>query len=111
MKILKRRLNRLEARLLDKSGCRRYSAEWFSYWHQQADRLWDGQGGVPRIPIEFFDAILAEDDQALASARPECSVNDPDERSEAMLGGGGQHVPDCKPTGREACRVEGEQCR
>jgi hypothetical protein len=58
MRHLRKRLERLESRLTDGSGCVPYSAEWFTYWTRQAERLLAGEN-VPKPPIAFFDAVLA----------------------------------------------------
>jgi hypothetical protein len=58
MRNLVRRLERLEARLTDGSGCVPYSAEWLTYWTRQAERLLAGEN-VTKPPIAFFDALLA----------------------------------------------------
>ena len=59
MRNLRKRLERLETRLTDGSGCVPYSAEWFIYWTRQAERLLAGEN-VPKPPIAFFDAVLAD---------------------------------------------------
>jgi len=58
MRHLWKRLEKLEARLTDSSGCMPYSREWFIYWDTQARRLLAGDN-VPKPPIAFFDALLA----------------------------------------------------
>ena len=60
---LKKRLERLESRLTDGSGCLPYSAQWFTYWSRQAERLLVGED-VPKPPIAFFDAVLAANERA-----------------------------------------------
>ena len=61
MRYLWKRLEKLEARLTDSSRCVPYSSEWFLYWGEQVDRLLAGEN-VPKPPIAFFDAILAEEE-------------------------------------------------
>jgi len=58
MRNLRKRLDRLESRLTDGSGYVPYSADWFTYWTRQAERLLAGEN-VPKPPIAFFDAVLA----------------------------------------------------
>ena len=60
---LKKRLERLESRLTDGSGCLPYSVQWFTYWSRQAERLLVGED-VPKPPIAFFDAVLAASERA-----------------------------------------------
>jgi hypothetical protein len=49
---LRKRLERLESRLTDGSGCVPYSAEWFPYWTRQAERLL-ARENVPKPPVVF----------------------------------------------------------
>jgi hypothetical protein len=62
MRNLMRRLDRLEARLTDGSGCVAHSEAWFTYWTRQAERLLAGEN-VTKPPLAFFDALLASPGQ------------------------------------------------
>jgi hypothetical protein len=63
MRHLRKRLERLESRLTDSSGCVPYSKEWFLYWAEPADRLLSGDREVPPAPIAFWDAVLADEER------------------------------------------------
>jgi hypothetical protein len=76
MKQLKRRLQRLESRLMDNSRCMPYSEEWFSYWAAQTERLLDGDDSVPRPPIAFFDVILRDHDREMEAGRTKAGESD-----------------------------------
>jgi hypothetical protein len=59
MKHLWKRLQKIESALTDSSGFEPYSPDWFTYWNGQWERLEMGEQ-VPKPPIAFFDAVLAE---------------------------------------------------
>jgi hypothetical protein len=58
MRNLVRRLDRLEARLTDGSGCVAHSEAWLTYWTRHAERLLAGED-VAKLPLAVFDALLA----------------------------------------------------
>ena len=82
MRNLVRRLDRLEARLTDGSGCVPHSEAWFTYWTRQAERLLAGEN-VTKPPLAFFDALLASPGQA--EEHRERGMPAP------VAGGGGEH--------------------
>jgi hypothetical protein len=66
MRQLKKRLERLESRLMDNSGCMPYTKEWFLYWGQQVEQLLAGED-VAKPPIAFFDALFRVSDRREAA--------------------------------------------
>ena len=67
---LKKRLERLESRLLDSSGRMPYTKQWFLYWTEQAERLLTGED-VPKPPIAFFDALFRDSDRTRLTVQEE----------------------------------------
>jgi hypothetical protein len=63
MRNLKKRLARLESLVWDQSGYKCYSEAWFGYWGLQWERTMNGERNVPRVPLEFLDAVIAESDR------------------------------------------------
>ncbi len=61
MSNLRRRLEKLQARLTDSTGLVPHSKEWSEYWEERIDRLISGADpGEPGcIPIEVLDAVPA----------------------------------------------------
>jgi hypothetical protein len=66
MSNLRRRLQKLEARLTDSSGLIPNSQAWLDYWLREVDMIVDGEDrrGRPRIPIAVVDAIIAAGEDA-----------------------------------------------
>jgi hypothetical protein len=54
-----RRLRRLEGQLTDFSGLIPHTKQWFDYWTEWLDRLFAGKELDEKIPVEFFDALIA----------------------------------------------------
>jgi hypothetical protein len=81
MRHLRKRLSRLESLLTDSSGHACYTSEWFSYWEEQAEQLFAEGGPTQRIPIAFFDAILADVDKPLVPHFNEKEPLRPDRRA------------------------------
>ncbi|MGO9259537.1 MAG: hypothetical protein ACLQU1_24980 [Bryobacteraceae bacterium] len=54
-----RRLEKLEARLTDRSHLTPHSQEWFDYWRERLDRcLVDGDDkALAGMPVEFYRAM------------------------------------------------------
>ena len=55
---IRRRLQKLEARLTDSSGFVPKSQQWWDYWLPKVDRILSG-ADPDRIPLEVVDAIIA----------------------------------------------------
>ena len=78
MSNLRRRLQKLEARLTDSSGLVPHSQAWRDYWFPKVDRILSGQEpSTPGcIPLEVAHAIVAagaEDPNELGSVRGDAS--------------------------------------
>ena len=58
---LRRRLQKLEARLGDGTGLRPHSSEWLEHWTLRLNKILSGEEtGAPRcIPLEVWDALGA----------------------------------------------------
>jgi len=58
---LRRRLQKLEARLGDGTGLRPHSSEWLEHWTLRLNKILSGEEtGAPRcIPLEVWDAVDA----------------------------------------------------
>ena len=58
---LRRRLQKLEARLGDGSGLRPHSSEWLEHWTLRLNKILSSEEtGAPRcIPLEVWDAVDA----------------------------------------------------
>lgn len=54
-----RRLRHLEAQLTDRSGLVPHTRQWFDYWSAQVDKLFAGEQLGEKIPMEFFDDLIA----------------------------------------------------
>ncbi len=56
-----RRLRKLEAQLIDRSGLIPHTQEWMDYWFSKLERISSGkEPGEPGcIPMEAWDAIFA----------------------------------------------------
>jgi hypothetical protein len=54
-----RRLRQLEAQLTDLSGLVPHTQQWFDYWTERLDRRFAGEELDEKIPLEFFDAVIA----------------------------------------------------
>jgi len=72
MSNLRRRLQKLEARLTDSSGLVPHSQAWRDYWFPRIDRIFSGQepgppGGVPLEVVHEFIAAGDEESSARAS--------------------------------------------
>jgi hypothetical protein len=57
-----RRLRRLEAQLTDLSSLIPLTKQWFDYWIARLDKLLAEQELDEKLPLEFFDALIACDE-------------------------------------------------
>jgi hypothetical protein len=62
-----RRLRHLEAQLTDRSGLVLHTQQWFDYWIARLDELFAGEQLEEKIPVEFFDVLIAGDEAANSS--------------------------------------------
>jgi hypothetical protein len=55
-----RRLRKLEAQLIDRSGLVPYTQQWLDYWFSKLERIVNGEepGEPGCIPLEAWDAIM-----------------------------------------------------
>jgi hypothetical protein len=56
-----RRLRQLEAQLTDRSGLVPHTQQWFDYWITRVDKLLAGEKLDEKIPLAFFDVLIAGD--------------------------------------------------
>ena len=75
MSNLRRRLQKLEARLTDSSGFVPKSQEWWDYWLPKIHRLVSGEGVGPPvlIPLEVIHAFIAAGDEESGAGASELS--------------------------------------
>jgi len=71
MSNLRRRLQKLEARLTDSSGLVPHSQAWRDYWFARVDRIFNGEEACTPgcIPLEVAHAIVAAAEEPNACRR------------------------------------------
>jgi hypothetical protein len=82
-----RRLEKLEARLTDRSHLTPHSQEWFDYWRERLDRCFnDGDdNAIAGMPLEFYRAMVElavkEDEAERARQKHDSVATDAELRS------------------------------